>query len=74
MVLTPRVCCIVATKAGFEGAVRPVRAYFEADMRVLRWVAGDVNWQVIEDRRARLKLREAMIDVQQACDCNEFSI
>lgn len=42
-----------------------MRACFEADVRVLRWVAGDVNWWVSEDRRARLKLREAILDVQK---------
>ena len=34
-------------------------------------MAGEVNWRVREDRRARLKLREAMIDVQKKCDCDE---
>lgn len=46
---------------GFESAVRPVLAYLEAEMRVRRCVAGEVNWRVRGDLSARLKLREAMI-------------
>lgn len=34
-------------------------------------MAGDVNWRVREDRRARLKLQEAMIEVQKQYDCYE---
>lgn len=31
-------------------------------------MAGDVNWRVREDRKARLKLREAMVDVWKYSD------
>ena len=55
---------------GLKGVIRAVRASFEADVRLLRWVAGDVNWRVREDGRARLKLRQAMIKVQEKYDCN----
>lgn len=59
----PLDCCMALMIAGFRGEAMLALAYREAVMRVRRCVAGAVNWRDIRERRARLKLREAMLDV-----------
>ena len=73
MVLTPRVCCTNAPKIGCMGEVRPTLVPPSAEMNVLRWIVGKVNWRVREFLNARLGIREAMTAVLLGNDkyCNE---
>ena len=61
MVLIPLICGVPAKAADLKGVAMPVLAYLEAEKRV-RCGAATLNWRVKVERKARLKLREAILD------------